>query len=155
MITRSLLAKAFPDNPRLRAEFEALADFLDSARAEVATLLQSAADASGRLSALENEGAQPFSGLLDAIATAPDNELGVFEKVGEDEVILRQVDSNDDACLVPRSKLVSYVGKGSTAARPVLSTQRRALYFDTTLAANGKPVFWTGTAWVDSAGTSV
>ncbi len=39
---------------------------------------------------------------------------------------------------------------GTTAARPV-STVIGHRYFDTTL---GKPVFWSGTQWVDSTGTA-
>ena len=29
------------------------------------------------------------------------------------------------------------------------------LYFDTTLDADGKPIWWTGTAWVDATGATV
>lgn len=47
------------------------------------------------------------------------------------------------------------VGKGTTAARPALTAaDAGALYFDTTLAADGKPIWWTGTAWVDALGAS-
>lgn len=46
--------------------------------------------------------------------------------------------------------------KGATGSRPSLKTwDVGATYLDTTLAANGKPITWTGTIWVDSAGTSV
>ena len=46
--------------------------------------------------------------------------------------------------------------KGSTASRPSLSTTDTGYqYFDTTLVAAGKPIFWSGTAWVDSTGTAV
>jgi hypothetical protein len=46
--------------------------------------------------------------------------------------------------------------KGSTASRPSLSTTDAGYqYFDTTLVAAGKPIFWSGTAWVDSTGTAV
>jgi hypothetical protein len=50
------------------------------------------------------------------------------------------------------------VGKASTASRPTLTSSAYdigTLYLDTTLAANGKPIWWTGTLWVDSAGISV
>lgn len=53
--------------------------------------------------------------------------------------------------------LNSYVTlKGTTGARPPADTFDQGLqYLDTTLAANGKPIIWTGTAWVDSTGASV
>lgn len=41
---------------------------------------------------------------------------------------------------------------GATANRPVNGLVIGANYFDTDL---GKPIFWNGTAWVDSTGTSV
>ena len=48
------------------------------------------------------------------------------------------------------------VTTGETAARPVLSaTDKGVMYFDTTLAANGKPVWWTGSKWVDASGNQV
>ena len=49
-----------------------------------------------------------------------------------------------------------FAGKGATGSRPTLpATAIGVMYMDTTLAANGKPIWWNGTAWVDSAGTSV
>lgn len=46
--------------------------------------------------------------------------------------------------------------KGSTASRPTLgATDTGYLYFDTTLVAAGKPIWWSGTAWLDSTGTAV
>lgn len=47
-------------------------------------------------------------------------------------------------------------GKGTTAQRPATLTAAQAgyTYLDTTLVAAGKPIFWTGTAWVDSAGAA-
>lgn len=50
----------------------------------------------------------------------------------------------------------SYVNnlKGTTAQRPAFPFIG-LLYFDTTLAAFGKPIWYTGTVWVDATGTSV
>lgn len=46
------------------------------------------------------------------------------------------------------------VGKGTT--RPTLGTDAvGVMFFDQNLAAAGKPIWWTGTAWVDSTGTVV
>lgn len=153
-ITRTLLVKAIA-NPRLRAEFEAMGDNLDTAQSQLADLIASATSLQDQLQALIDAGSQAHSALLDAIAAAPDSDLGVFEKVDLDQVILREVDTADDACLVSRQNLMSYVGTGATGSRPTLSAHHRAVYFDTTLAANGKPVFWTGTQWVDATGASV
>lgn len=50
-----------------------------------------------------------------------------------------------------------YTKKDTTANRPtgLTSSDAGVQYFDTTLAANGKPIWWTGTAWVDATGTTV
>jgi hypothetical protein len=48
------------------------------------------------------------------------------------------------------------VYRGGTGSRPALgAAEVGAMYFDTTLAANGKPIWWTGTIWVDAAGAAV
>lgn len=45
------------------------------------------------------------------------------------------------------------VKKGTTAQRPTLGADDAGMvYFDTTLAADGQPIFWTGSAWVDYLG---
>lgn len=48
-----------------------------------------------------------------------------------------------------------YSTKGPTTGRPVLTSAQRAMYFDTTLATAGKPIWWTGVQWVDALGTVV
>lgn len=50
--------------------------------------------------------------------------------------------------------------KGGTGARPTPGTNLTAAdtgvgYLDTTLNANGKPIWWNGSAWVDSTGATV
>lgn len=53
--------------------------------------------------------------------------------------------------------------KDTTANRPTKGTLGLAsdlgwagyLYFDTTLDADGKPIWWTGSAWVDATGAVV
>jgi hypothetical protein len=49
------------------------------------------------------------------------------------------------------------VRKNTTANRPVIATNRGKgyLYLDTTLDADGKPIWWTGSAWVDATGATV
>lgn len=43
---------------------------------------------------------------------------------------------------------------GITADRPKSSIMGQS-YFDTSLATNGKPVWWNGKGWVDATGTFV
>ena len=46
--------------------------------------------------------------------------------------------------------------KNTTANRPLLSSNDVGVpYIDTTLNANGKLIWWTGTAWVDATGATV
>lgn len=153
-LSRDLLARAFPDDPRLVGELEELGQFLDDARAQVTDLLAAATDASDRLAAIESTGNQAHSNILDAIAALPD-EAGAIELLGGDQAAVRGIDATDDASLVTRGAAISFAGKGATTARPTLSAMARSIYFDTTLNANGKPIFWTGTAWVDSGGGTV
>ena len=153
-LPRDLLARLFDGDPRAISAFEELDRFLSDAEDRITTLLASAQDVSTRLGALEGSASQPLDDLLSAIAALPD-ESGAIEIVDAGQASVRGIDSSDDACLVSRAQLISYAGKGATASRPVLSAHRRAIYFDTTLNANGKPVFWTGTAWVDSSGAAV
>lgn len=48
------------------------------------------------------------------------------------------------------------VKKSTTANRPSLnSSEVGVMYLDTTLDADGKPVWWTGTGWVDATGAGV
>lgn len=48
------------------------------------------------------------------------------------------------------------VGKNVTGSRPALvASDVGVCYLDTTLDADGKPIWWTGTAWVDATGTVV
>lgn len=41
---------------------------------------------------------------------------------------------------------------GATGSRPSSTAQRGQMYFDTSLGATGKPVWWDGTQWVDATG---
>lgn len=48
------------------------------------------------------------------------------------------------------------VGSGTTASRPTLpATAVGVQYLDTTLDADGKAIWWNGTAWVDATGATV
>lgn len=44
---------------------------------------------------------------------------------------------------------------GTTAQRPTKGLYIGRRYFDTSLGANGRPVWYTGSVWVDSDGNSV
>ena len=51
---------------------------------------------------------------------------------------------------------VAFPDVGTTTNRPILtSDQAGVMYFDTTLSAHGKPIWWTGVVWVDYSGASV
>lgn len=48
------------------------------------------------------------------------------------------------------------VGKNATANRPTLTASDiGVMYLDTTLDADGKPIWWNGVAWVDATGATV
>jgi hypothetical protein len=48
------------------------------------------------------------------------------------------------------------LNKGTTGLRPTLTaTDIAYFYLDTTLDADGKPIWWNGTAWVDATGATV
>lgn len=64
------------------------------------------------------------------------------------------VTGNNTGGIWAMSKSLPY--KTTTAARPALtSSDIGYMCFDTTLAAEGKPIWWTGSKWVDSTGTVV
>lgn len=152
-IPRGLLAQAFPDNPRLRTQLEAVLNLVDSINSQ-ATELQSRLDV---IATEINAGSfQPLSALLSAISTLP-NKLGAIEVTGDGETTIRGIDADDPASLLSRGTaytvLVGIAGKGTTAQRPTIPTNAVAIYFDTTLG--GKPIFWNGAGWVDATGTAV
>lgn len=150
IFTRSILEKAFPGNPRAVAAFERLDELLSTTNEEGQTLAEQLAAV---IAAIGDGGSfQPASSILTLLAQTDDGSIGVFEKIDSNNVILHEVDSANDACLVPRNKLVGYVGSGATGSRPSLSSQRRAIYWDTTL---GMPIFWTGSSWRDFTGAAV
>ena len=50
----------------------------------------------------------------------------------------------------------SGIARDTTANRPSAAAPEQGLqYFDTTLDADGQPIWWTGTKWVDSTGADV
>lgn len=62
--------------------------------------------------------------------------------------------SSDSVAQYARSSGVSR--QGNTASRPALTTQDAGqMHFDTSLASAGKPIYWTGTQWVDATGAPV
>lgn len=152
-LSRDILTRAFPNDPRMVGEFEELDQFLTDAQEKATALLSAAEDAAARLASLESDGNQAHSDLLDGIAALPD-EAGAIEMLGGGEIAVRGIDALDDASLISRGAAISYAGKGPTTSRPTLSATMRAIYFDTTLNANGQPIFWTGNAWVKSDGSS-
>lgn len=156
MITRSVLAKAGITHPRLIAELERLDDFLNSTSNKAATARE---QLDSLLSDLGDGGKyQRASNILAAIADLPDR-VGTIEVTADGQAVVRPIDSQDPASLVTRGAgytvYVGIGGKGTTAQRPTLPATSVGMFFDTTLAASGKPIFWTGTGWVDSGGNAV
>jgi hypothetical protein len=153
--TRGLLSRQL-GNPRLVAEMEETLDLLKSTRGEAELTRTQLAELARDLG--DGGKYQRAAGILEAISGLP-NRIGVMEITGEDMVVVRPVDSKDPASLLSRgvsyTVLVGIAGRGTTAERPTLPENAVGLYFDTTLAAAGKPVFWTGAAWVDATGTVV
>jgi hypothetical protein len=101
---------------------------------------------------------QQSAPLLSAIAGLP-NRVGAIEIVGDGQADVRPIDGTDPASIMSRGAgytiFVGIAGRGPTASRPTIPTNAVAIYFDTTLAANGKPTFWTGIGWVDATGAAV
>lgn len=156
VLSRSLLAKAFPNNPRVRAELERLDELL-SATGGKATTIGGLLD--GLIADLGEGGKfQKATAILEAIANLPER-VGGIEITADGSAVIRPIDGQDPASLLSRgvayTVLVGIAGHGTTLQRPVPPAKSAALYFDTTLAAGGKPIFWNGTGWVDSSGTAV
>ena len=54
------------------------------------------------------------------------------------------------------SACFSLYQSGTTAQRPTKGLWKGRRYFDTSLGANGKPIWYvTGTTWIDGSGASV
>jgi hypothetical protein len=83
--------------------------------------------------------------------SAPPGSLYIQEGQPYNNLYLKQSGSGTSGWTLFGSTL-----KGTTANRPSGSTVALGqLYLDTTLAANGKPIFWNGSLWVDYSGASV
>lgn len=156
ILRRDLLARAFPNNPRLVAELEEVDDFLTSTS-------DRATEARGLLNGLiedlgEGGKYQRATRILEAISGLV-NRIGAVELTADDQATVRPIDSKDPVSLLSRgvayTVLVGIAGRGTTAARPAVPENAVAVYFDTTLAAEGKPIFWTGVKWVDATGVVV
>lgn len=156
ILSRSLLTKAFPNNPRIRAELENLATFLSETNdraGRARELIDGVLDDLGDGGKFQKAGA-----ILDAISDLPDR-VGTIEITSGGQAVVRPIDSEDPASLLTRgvayTVLVGIAGKGTTAQRPALPATTVGVYLDTTLAAPGRPIFWTGAAWVDADGNAV
>ena len=106
-----------------------------SAASETATSAQTIAD---QAAASQN---QPLSTLLTALASLPADQTGIIVIVGTDQ-----------AAIYPLANFMRFLGKGPSTGRP---TGSPGIYLDTTLAAGGKPIFTSGSGYVDSTGASV
>jgi hypothetical protein len=154
ILTRDLLAQAFPNNPRLRGQFETLDKVLSAVSDAATTATAISQEANANAQDATSRVWQALSDLLTAIAELPDDSAGVIEIITAGEVTARPVNT-DSSSLISRGKAINMFGKGATSGRPAPPADIAGVYLDTTLNANGKPVFWTGTAWVDSTGAIV
>lgn len=103
MISRSLLARAFPDNPRLRLELESALDLIDTLTSQ-ADAIQSQLDTVA--ASIQADTFQPESDTLTAIAALP-NDSGAVE-MSNGVASLRPIDGSDLASLVSRGALGPY-----------------------------------------------
>jgi hypothetical protein len=140
MLSRQLINEAF-SNPRLRAEMLALAKQLETTTATADTANATATSAQSAADQANSAQVQPLSDLLTAIAALPADQTGMIAVVGTDQV-----------AVYPLVNFMRFLGKGPSTSRPSGSP---GIYFDTTLAAGGKPIFTTGTGYVDSTGAAV
>lgn len=137
-----LSRQALAGLPRL---LQAQLQQLDQAHDDTASLASSANETATSAQATADVAAsaqnQPLSDLLTAIAALPADQTGFIVIAGTDQ-----------AAVYPLANFMRFLGKGPSTGRPSGSP---GVYFDTTLAAGGKPIFTTGTGYVDSTGTAV
>lgn len=144
---RALLDQTFPGQHRLVAQFEELDTLLDDAQARVDAI-------KGDLQTLDEEVAgqedrfQPKTLVLSSILEQ-NGKAGALEFVATDQINIRPIDGEDAASLASRGATVIRAGRGTTAERPVVPDGLVAIYFDTTITADGHPVLWDGTKWLD------
>jgi hypothetical protein len=157
IFSRGLLAKAFPNQPRLRGQIEALDDSLseiDEKRQKVSDMLD------GVIADFGDGGKyQQASAILDAIAALP-SRIGAIEMAEGGEAKIRPIDGQDPASLVTRgagySVFVGIAGTGSTANRPVFPMGYVGIYFDTDIDPDGQPIIRrTDGVWLNMSGVPV
>jgi hypothetical protein len=129
-------------SPRARAELIELQDQLDATQGTAVDASSTANSAAAGVNELAAQSWQPASQLLQAISEIDDADTGAILIQGTGEVSVLPLDS-----------ISVFLGIGTTALRP--TPDFPGLYFDTTLAAAGKPIWWTGSDWVDATGTVV
>jgi len=113
----------------------------------------------GRLVTVTGTGNIPEGGYITIAGVS-----GVKRVVHVYDATKLYIDSDADATVSgaavafssPAFKLIGGAGKGTTAQRPTPgANDYGAIYLDTTLDADGKPIWWNGTAWVDATGAVV
>lgn len=156
IFSRSTLKSAFPDNERAVREFEKLDRLLSDVDDSGKTLDERIAS----LEAAVGSGAyQPAHKVLDAISNIEPGKIGAVEMREDGTAIVREIDALDPASLITRG--VGYTvfmglgGKGTTAQRPTVPANTISIYLDTTLDADGQPIIWNGSYWVNFSGAPV
>ena len=123
--------------------------------AECASFVINCKDARRDLRRSDGAGTSTTAAAAAVVVVAPD------EVFGGGHLNVNANGSGDAANWIIRGQLG--IASGSTGSRPTHSTMGVSTdagwagtqYLDTTLAANGMLITWTGTMWVDYNGTSV
>lgn len=91
-----------------------------------------------------------------ATLTSGDTAAGLMAICSDDPVgpVIAHGDGSHFRRAFDRAEVGTAI-KGTTAQRPTNPAAGQGPYFDTTLAAAGKPIWYTGTAWVDATGATV
>lgn len=116
------------------------------------TLLQAG---TGNYVYLDSNFFKPMS-VTAATLTSGDTTAGLMAICSDDPVgaVIAHGDGSRFRRAFDRAEVGTAI-KGTTAQRPANPAAGQGPYFDTTLAAAGKPIWYTGTAWVDATGTTV
>lgn len=97
-----------------------------------------------------------YTGGAAIFEVAPSSGMTITNEFAKLDRTVNLQDPNTYARRVTRWNGRPRHHKGTTAQRPTLDANSAGdPYLDTTLAAAGRLIIWTGTAWVDSTGTVV
>ena len=90
--------------------------------------------------------------VQDCGAPAPHGKMWVNIPLSAGLTLISYVDGED---IKVRWEMKAPTPSEPSAARPTGNTPIGMMHFDTSLASAGKPIWWSGTVWVDSDGSVV